>query len=175
MQKIKKPVSIILAVLMVMSVFIAVPMSASALTIDDVQSLLSSMEAKINDYNTQGDWDRAGALKDYYDWLDGELEYADGQITPELESAYNEAYEYFMAGVSYPDVNNVYRATNGWVNVTVSDLQPGDVLVTSDTLSVRKGDCDIVLVGGTYCEEDNLSRTYPNNVTLGNNISFLFK
>ena len=174
MQKIKKPISIILSILMVVSMFVAVPITASALTIDDVQSLLSSMEAKINDYNTQGDWDRAGALKNYYDWLDEELEYADGQITPELESAYNEAYEYFMAGVSYPDVNNVYRATNGWVNVTVSDLQPGDVLVTSDTLSVRKGDCDIVLVGGTYCEEDNLSRTYLNNVTLGNNISFLF-
>ena len=89
---------------------------------------------KINDYNTQGDWDRAGALKDYYDWLDGELEDADGQITPELESAYNEAYEYFMAnsgsGVSYPDVNNVYRATKEQVEVAVSDLQPGDVLVT---------------------------------------------
>ena len=178
MNKIKRPVSILLVFMMIVSLFTVVPISASALTIDDVQSLLSSMEAKINDYYAQGDWDHAGALKDYYDWLDEELEYADGQITPELESAYNEAYEYFMAnsgsGVSYPDVNNVYRATNGWVNVTVSDLQPGDVLVTSDTLSVRKGDCDIVLVGGTYCEEDNLSRTYPNNVTLGNNISFLF-
>ena len=174
MKKIKKPLSILLAVLMVISVFIAVPMTASALTIDDVQSLLSSMEAKINDYYAQGDMDHAGALMNYYDWLDAELEYADGQITPELESAYNEAYEYFMAGVSYPDVNNVYRATNGWVNVAVSDLQIGDVLVTSDTLSVRKGDCDIVLVGGTYCEEDNLSRTYPNNVTLGNDLSFLF-
>ena len=121
--KIKKPVSIILSILMVVSMFIAVPITASALTIDDVQSLLSSMEAKINDYNTQGDWDRAGALKDYYDWLDEELEYADGQITPELESAYNEAYEYFMAnsgsGVSYPDVNNVYRATDAPVDVTV--------------------------------------------------------
>ena len=175
MQKIKKPLSIILAVIMVMSVFIAVPVSASALTIDDVQSLLSSMEAKMNDYYAQGDWDRAEALKNYYDGLDGELEYAEGQITPELENAYNAAYEYFMAGVSYPDVNNVYRATNGQVNVAVSDLQPGDVLVTSsDTLSVRKGDCDIVLVGGTYCKEETLSQTYPNNVTLGNNLSFHF-
>ena len=154
------------------------PTEASALTIDDAQSLLSSMEAKMNDYYAQGDWNRADALKYYYDWLDEELEYADGEVTAELENAYNAAYEYFMAGgsgVSYPDVNNVYWATNEWVNVTVSDLQPGDVLgSSSDYLSVRKGDCDIVLVGGTYCDEDNLSRTYPNNVTLGNDIDFHF-
>ena len=179
MQKIKKPVSILLAVLMVFSLFAVVPFTASALTIDDAQSLLSSMEAKMNDYYAQGDWDRAEALKNYYDWLDEELEYAEGQITPELENAYNESYEYFMAisgsGVSYPDVNNVYWATNEWVDVTVSDLQPGDVLGSSSNyLSVRKGDCDIVLVGGTYCDEDTLSRTYPNNVTLGNDIEFHF-
>ena len=178
MQKIKKPVSILLAVLMVFSLFAVVPFTASAVTIDDARSLLSSMEAKMNDYYAQGDWDRADALKNYYDWLDEELEYADGEVTPELENAYNAAYEYFMAGgsgVSYPDVNNVYWATNGWVNVTVSDLQPGDVLgSSSDYLSVRKGDCDIVLVGGTYCEGGSLNQTYPNNVTLGNDIEFHF-
>ena len=189
----KKPVSIILAILMVMSVFIAVPMTASALTRDDVESLMSSMEAMIDGYMAHNDMEHAESLIGYYNKLSEALYQANGQVTPVVESRYNEAYTYFTenggtvsggqggsgSGGSYPDVNNVYRATDGPVEVTVSDLQPGDVLVTSsDPLEVRKGDCNIVLVGGTYGEGDALEgtlfATYPSNVTLGNEIRFEF-
>ncbi len=177
----KKPLSILLAVLMVMSVFIAVPMTASALTGNDVQSLMDSMHAVIRGYLNQHDMEHAGPLINYYNSLSQAFGEANSQVTPAVESAYNAAYEYFMAnsgaGVSYPDVNNVYRATDDPVNVTVSDLQPGDVIVTSsESLEVQKGNCTIVLVGGTCGEGEDgyLHQTYPNNVTLGDEIIFEF-
>ena len=191
MKKLKKPLSIILAVLMVMSVFIAVPMTASAVTGGDVRSLLSSMEAMIDDYIEQDDWDHADPLIDYYNPLSEAFEHANGIVNADVENAYNAAYTYFTenggtvtdiqddSGGFYPDVNNVYRATDNPVEVTVADLQRGDVIVTSSApMDVRKGDCTIVLVGFTYgegdAEEGTLSRTYPNDVTLGNDLSFHF-
>ena len=178
----KRPLSIILAVLMVMSVFIAVPMTASALTEDDVESLLDSMRVVIYGYDDQNDFDHVQALSNYYVPLSQAFEDANLQVTPEVESAYNAAYAYFYggSGVSYPNVNNVYMATDGVVEVTIADLQPGDVLVTSpDPLEVQKGECNIVLVGGTYgegdVEEGTLFDTYPNDVTLGNELRFDFQ
>ena len=94
-KKCKKPISILLSILMVVSVFIAVPMTASALEGYDVQSLLSSMSAMIDGYIDQGDWDHADPLIEYYNSLGEAFYEANGQVTAEVESAYNAAYTYF--------------------------------------------------------------------------------
>ena len=193
-KKCKKPISILLSILMVVSVFIAVPMTASALEGYDVQSLLSSMSAMIDGYIDQGDWDHADPLIEYYNSLGEAFYEANGQVTAEVESAYNAAYTYFTdnggtvsggqggsgSGGTFPAVNNVYRATDDPVHVTISDLQPGDVIVASSSapMEVQKGNCNIVLIGGTYGEGDSLEgtlfQTFPNNVTLGSEIRFNF-